>query len=82
MKILSITPITEADIELIHDSKEHAKTRIIWLKEQLTNTDYKAIKYAEGLISDIEYETTRLNRIAWRNEINELEQQLKIIESE
>ena len=43
------------------------------LKQNLTNTDYKAIKYAEGLISDEEYAETKALRQEWRDEINRLE---------
>lgn len=53
--------------------------RIIELKGKLTETDYQAIKYAEGEMTDEEYEPIRLQRKAWRNEINELEEQLKCI---
>lgn len=47
--------------------------RIAELKELLSNTDYKAIKYAEGEMTPAEYEPIREQRKAWRNEINKLE---------
>jgi hypothetical protein len=47
------------------------------LKNQLAATDYKAIKYAEGLISDEEYAAIRSERQAWREEINALEAELE-----
>ena len=47
------------------------------LKQQLSETDYKAIKYAEGLMTDEEYEPIKLQRQEWRKEINELEKQLE-----
>lgn len=59
--------------------KEIIKTKISWLKVELQQTDYKAIKYAEGLLSPQEYEPIRLQRQAWRNEINSLENQLKAL---
>jgi hypothetical protein len=47
--------------------------RIAELKKLLSDTDYKAIKYAEGLISEEEYVETKAQRQAWRDEINELQ---------
>lgn len=46
------------------------------LKQQLEATDYQAIKYAEGLISEEEYEPIKAERQAWRDKINELEARL------
>jgi len=46
------------------------------LKHRLEETDYKAIKYAEGLISEEEYAETRALRQSWRDEINELEKEV------
>ena len=43
------------------------------LKNLLASTDYQAIKYAEGLITEEEYLPIKTQRQAWRNEINELE---------
>ena len=43
------------------------------LKKKLADTDYKTIKYAEGLISEEEYAETKAERAAWRERINELE---------
>lgn len=53
-------------------SKEIA--RLNALKQLLNNTDYKAIKYAEGAISSNEYLKTKEQRSKWRAEINELEE--------
>lgn len=47
------------------------------LKKLLADTDYKAIKYAEGLISETEYTITKAQRQAWRDEINAIEGMLK-----
>lgn len=46
---------------------------IIKLKTRLAETDYKAIKYAEGLISAEEYEPIKAQRQSWRDEINNLQ---------
>ena len=43
------------------------------LKQKLADTDYKAIKYAEGLISGEEYMPIKAERESWRREINRLE---------
>lgn len=43
------------------------------LKQKLAYTDYKAIKYAEGQLSEEEYTSIKAERQAWRNKINELE---------
>ena len=45
-----------------------------FLKQQLDATDYQAIKYAEGQISEEEYSPIREERQTWRDRINELEQ--------
>jgi len=50
-----------------------AKQRIQELIKLLESTDYKAIKFAEGLISADEYEEIKAQRQAWREEINRLE---------
>lgn len=50
-----------------------AEEQIVMLKQNLADTDYKAIKYAEGLISDEEYGEIKALRQQWRDEINRLE---------
>lgn len=47
--------------------------RIAELKQLLAESDYKAIKYAEGWITAEDYAATKAQRQAWRDEINELE---------
>lgn len=42
-------------------------------KQNLKLTDYKAIKFAEGLISDEEYQPIKEQREEWRRQINEYE---------
>lgn len=42
------------------------------LKRQLADTDYKAIKHSEGLISDEDYEAVKEQREAIRQRIREL----------
>lgn len=43
------------------------------LKSKLDATDYQAIKYAEGFLTDEEYAEMKAQRQAWRDRINELE---------
>lgn len=43
------------------------------LKQKLQNTDYQAIKYAEGQMTTDEYEPIKAERQNWRDRINELE---------
>lgn len=47
-------------------------------KQKLSETDYKAIKYAEGQISQEEYLPIKEQRQAWRDKINELEAGLEV----
>lgn len=47
---------------------------ILQLKQNLANTDYQAIKYAEGRMTAEEYAPIGEQRQAWRDEINRLEQ--------
>ena len=61
---------------------EHAPTeeelkqqRLFELKGKLYQTDYKALKYAEGWLTEEEYAETKAERQAWRDEINQLENQ-------
>lgn len=51
--------------------------RIIFLKRQLEASDYKVLKYIEGKLSQEEYDEILIQRQEWRDEINELEEQLK-----
>lgn len=50
----------------------------IRIREQLlAQTDYKALKHSEGVISDEEYADTKAQRQSWRDEINEFEKLLE-----
>lgn len=52
------------------------KKRIAELKSLLQATDYQAIKYAEGFISEADYLPIKQVRQSYRNKINELEAQI------
>lgn len=56
-------PFTEEELKQQH---------IRELKQKLFDTDYKAIKYAEGVISEQDYASTKSQRQAWREEIRSL----------
>ena len=45
------------------------------LKAQLAETDYKAIKFAEGWLTEEEYAPIKAERQALRDAINDLEKQ-------
>lgn len=55
----------------------HASIKILNLKQRLQQTDYKAIKYSEGWLTEEEYAETRAERQRIRDEINRLEQEIK-----
>ena len=57
-------PYTEAQL---------ADIEIFDLKDKLYLTDYQAIKYAEGCLTEEEYAEMKVQRQAWRERINELE---------
>ena len=59
-------------VERVITEEEKAKTRIAELKQKLKDTDYQAIKFAEGELTAEEFEPMRLQRKAWREEINQL----------
>ena len=65
--------IREATAEEIARLQPTIQEQIEMLKLQLQETDYKAIKYAEGFISDEDYAETKALRQSWRDEINRLE---------
>ena len=54
--------------------------KISELKRNLNQTDYQAIKFAEGEISAEEFAPIKEQRKAWRAEINELEKQLSEVQ--
>lgn len=67
------TPTAE---EISVDKKQAINQEIALLKANLFKTDYKAIKFSEGLLTANEYAETKAQREAWRKRINELEEQL------
>ena len=70
--ILVYKPYSKQEIKAIKNNN-----RIAELKQKLQETDYKAIKYAEGELSAEEFAPIKAQRRAWREEINKLEEELK-----
>lgn len=64
--------------EVKADEATEINRQIRELKQKLFDTDYKAIKYSEGLLTDEEYAEVKAQRQEWRTEINKLEEKLKI----
>lgn len=64
-------PYTDEELEQMSAIRE-----IALLKAGLSETDYKAIKFAEGIISEADYAEVKAQRQAWRDRINELEAKL------
>lgn len=63
----------DIQVYIPYAESELARREIIDLKGKLRDTDYQAIKYAEGQISEEEYAEIKAQRQAWRDRINELE---------
>ena len=68
------TPTIE---ELHNDDIQDINREINVLKKRLFDTDYKAIKYSEGWLTDEEYAEAKAQREEWRKRINELEASLE-----
>lgn len=68
------TPTVE---EVSRDKVQAINKEISELKKKLFDTDYKAIKYSEGWLTDEEYAEAKAQREEWRKRINELEASLE-----
>ena len=62
-------------IDETEEALEMPEEQIQTLKQQLAESDYKAIKYAEGWYSAEEYAPIKAQRQALRYKINELERE-------
>lgn len=60
-------------LEYDPDQKEKY-ARIEELKALLSDTDYKALKYSDGAMTEEEYAPIREKRKDWRQEINQIEE--------
>ena len=61
------------------ERKKAIESEIAGLKQLLTGTDYKALKFAAGQISEKDYAETKQQRQSLRDKINELESELESI---
>ena len=59
---------------------ENIMNDINMYQQLLDNTDYKALKYSEGVMPEEEYATIKQERIEWRAKINELRDELVILQ--
>lgn len=60
---------------------EQYQSEIIELKKYLSDTDYKAIKFAEGEITESDYQEVKAQRHDARTRINELEARIEELKS-
>ena len=76
-ELVEMTPSEIATMEAeriaYESSREFKEMRISELKAQLSATDYKALKFMEGWLTDEEYAPIRAERQSIRDEINRLE---------
>lgn len=66
----------DIQVYVLYTEAELAQREITQLKQKLTETDYQAIKYAEGELSEYEYAPIKAQRSEWRRQINELEKKI------
>ena len=68
---------TPSEAETKADSIASINQQIRELQGKLSATDYQALKYSEGSITEEDYTEIKANRQSWRNAINQLQAQLK-----
>lgn len=68
---------TPSEAETKADSIASINQQIRELQEKLAATDYQALKYSEGWITEKDYTEIKANRQSWRDTINQLQAQLK-----
>ena len=71
------TVVEEEQPDIVLTQEELSQQMILDFKQKLKDTDYQAIKYAEGELTEEEYEPIKAQRKEWRAEINRLEEELK-----
>jgi hypothetical protein len=64
---------TKTAEEIAREEQRVKQKQIADLKANLASTDYQAIKYAEGLLGEDEFAPIKVQRQAWRDEINALQ---------
>ena len=68
---------TSSEAETKADSIASINQQIRELQGKLAATDYQALKYSEGWITEKDYTEIKANRQSWRDAINQLQAQLK-----
>lgn len=68
---------TPSEAETKADSIASINQQIKELQGKLAATDYQALKYSEGWITEKDYTEIKANRQSWRDAINQLQAQLK-----
>ena len=58
--------------------RQNIENQISTYKQMLSNTDYMALKHADGALTDDEYASIKAKRQGWRDQINNLEAKLSI----
>lgn len=72
-------PYVPTEEELLQAAKQ---PKLQQLQQLLNSTDYKAIKYAEGVLPEEEYAPVKALRQAWRDAYNEIESATDVDEVE
>lgn len=68
---------TLSEAETKADTVASINRQIRELQGKLATTDYQALKYSEGWITEEDYTEIKANRQSWRDTINQLQAQLK-----
>ena len=68
---------TPSEAETKADTVASINQQIRELQGKLSATDYQALKYSEGWITEKDYTEIKANRQSWRDTINQLQAQLK-----
>ena len=68
---------TPSEAETKADTVASINQQIRELQGKLSATDYQALKYSEGWITEKDYTEIKANRQSWRDAINQLQTQLK-----
>lgn len=72
IKYFIYIPYTETELRITE-----INNRINELKQEISATDYKTLKYVEGYFTEEEYLPIKTQRQSIRNEINSLEEELE-----
>ena len=70
-----VREMTEEEIAELQEQTSSPEQQILDLMQMLADTNDQAIEYAEGWLTDEEYEPIKLQRQEWRDEINRLQKE-------